>query len=250
MLVASLAVGHLSKGLSMKLEAEEKRRKQTEEALREANKKLNLLNSITRHDILNQLMVIDGYLEIFQEECHGDEKLRIYFDRIIQSTKMIEHQISFTKFYQELGVQAPVWHRVQSVAERISRMSGFEKIRFTISTESLEVFADPLFEKVFFNLFDNAVRHGEHVSEIHVRFERKEKEGVIIVEDNGVGVSTEDKPKIFQRGYGKHTGFGLFLTKEILTITGVTIQETGKPGQGARFELIVPSGGFRVLSAT
>lgn len=70
------------------------------------------------------------------------------------------------------------------------------------------------------------------------------------MEDNGVGVSTEDKPKIFQRGYGKHTGFGLFLTKEILTITGVTIQETGKPGQGARFELIVPSGGFRVLSAT
>lgn len=249
-LVASLAVGHLSKGLSMKLEAEEKRRKQTEEALREANKKLNLLNSITRHDILNQLMVIDGYLEIFQEECHGDEKLRTYFERVIQSTKMIEHQISFTKFYQELGVHAPVWHRVQSVAEWVSGMAGFEKIRFTINTESLEVFADPLFEKVFFNLFDNAVRHGEHVSEIHVRFERRGTEGVIVVEDNGVGVSVADKPKIFLRGYGKHTGFGLFLTKEILTITGVRIQETGKQGQGARFEMIVPSGGFRVLAAT
>ena len=248
-LVASFAFGQVSKGLSARLDAEEKRRKRSEDALREANKKLNLLNSITRHDILNQLMVIDGYLEIFQEECRGDEKLVSYFDRVIQSTKMIERQISFTKFYQELGVQAPDWHRVQIIADNVSRMVGFEKIRFTIETGEIEIYADPLFEKVFFNLFDNAVRHGEHVSEIRILFEQRGTDGILIVEDNGIGISDVDKPQIFRRGYGKHTGFGLFLTREILAITGITILETGEPGHGARFEITVPGGEFRLAGS-
>jgi signal transduction histidine kinase len=249
-LVDSLAFIHVSKGLSAQLEAEERRRKRSEEALREANKKLNLLNSITRHDILNQLMVIDGYLEIFGEECHGDEKLKTYFEKVIRSTKMIEHQITFTKYYQELGVQEPVWHRVQAVGERVSQMHGFEKVKFTIGTDLLEVYADPLFEKVFFNLFDNAVRHGEHVTMIRIRSEQKDGNLILIVEDDGIGISNEDKPKIFRRGYGKHTGFGLFLTREILDITGITIHETGRPGTGARFEITVPAGKFRFAPAS
>ena len=117
--------------------------------------------------------------------------------------------------------------------------------RFAIKTDNLEVYADPLFEKVFFNLFDNAVRHGEHVTEIWIRFEQRGYAGVLIVEDDGVGVTKEDKSKIFRRGFGKYTGFGLFLTREILAITGITIQETGEPGKGARFEMIVPTGEYR-----
>jgi signal transduction histidine kinase len=249
-IIASLVFVHVSKGLSARLEAEEKRRKRSEEALREANKKLNLLNSITRHDILNQLMVIDGYLEIFQEDCQGDEKMKANFEKVIRSTKMIEHQISFTKFYQELGVREPVWYRVQEVATTVSHMPGFEKIRFTIDAGDLEVYADPLFEKVFFNLFDNAIRHGEHVTEVQILFVQKGHEGILIVEDNGAGVSAEDKTRIFRRGFGRHTGFGLFLTKEILEITGITIRETGRPGEGARFEMTIPAGFFRFVPLT
>ncbi len=248
-LVASLAFGHVSKGLSARLDAEEKRRKRSEDALREANNKLNLLNSITRHDILNQLMVIDGYIEIFRQEISGDEKLRKYADRIYQSAKLIEDQISFTKFYQGLGVKAPVWHRVGLIAQNVSRMAGFSKIRFIIETGDLEIFADPLLEKVFFNLFDNAVRHGEQVTEIRIRFRQERDDGILVVEDNGVGVTPEDKPKIFLRGFGKHTGFGLFLTHEILAITGITIRETGEPGMGARFEIVIPKGEFRFPGA-
>jgi len=37
----------------------------------------------------------------------------------------------------------------------------------------------------------------------------------------------------------------LFLSQEILSITGITITETGEPGKGARFEITVPKGGYR-----
>ena len=102
-----------------------------------------------------------------------------------------------------------------------------------------------MLERVFFNLLDNSVRHGEHVTEIRVS-SLLDKNGLNIVwEDNGVGIPPDQKEKIFERGFGKNTGLGMFLTREILSLTDITIQETGEPGKGARFEITVPNGMWR-----
>jgi signal transduction histidine kinase len=45
----------------------------------------------------------------------------------------------------------------------------------------------------------------------------------------------------------KNTGLGLFLSREILAITGITITENGTPGKGARFEITVPEGMYRFV---
>ncbi|WP_292418405.1 ATP-binding protein [Methanoregula sp.] len=95
-------------------------------------------------------------------------------------------------------------------------------------------------ERVFFNLFDNAHRHGEHATEAVVQCGTDGEALTIVVEDNGIGISEEEKEKIFEKGWGKNTGYGLFLVREILSITGITIRETGTPGKGARFEIRVP----------
>jgi len=67
----------------------------------------------------------------------------------------------------------------------------------------------------------------------------------ILCEDDGVGISAGDKKKLFTRGFGKNTGLGLFLSREIFAITGITITENGEPGKGARFEITVPKGMYR-----
>jgi signal transduction histidine kinase len=66
-----------------------------------------------------------------------------------------------------------------------------------------------------------------------------------VCEDDGDGIIAEEKEKIFERGFGKNTGLGLALSREILAITGITITETGEPGKGARFEIAVPKGMWR-----
>lgn len=73
---------------------------------------------------------------------------------------------------------------------------------------------------------------------------------MITVADNGAGISLEDKQHLFERGFGKNTGLGLFLSWEILSITGISIDETGTPGNGARFEIMVPEGAFRYDSVS
>ncbi|MCX6689119.1 MAG: HAMP domain-containing sensor histidine kinase [Methanoregula sp.] len=67
----------------------------------------------------------------------------------------------------------------------------------------------------------------------------------IVCEDDGMGIPTEDKKRLFTKGFGKNTGLGLFLSREILAITGITITENGIPGKGARFEISVPKGAYR-----
>jgi len=102
-----------------------------------------------------------------------------------------------------------------------------------------------MLEKVFSNLLDNSLRHGGHVTGIGVSAHESDQGLVVVWEDNGVGIRAGEKERIFERGFGKHTGFGLFLVREILSLTGITIKETGKPGTGARFELLVPKGAYR-----
>ncbi|MDD3858187.1 MAG: sensor histidine kinase, partial [Methanoculleus sp.] len=96
-----------------------------------------------------------------------------------------------------------------------------------------------------FNLLENAVRHGRTVTEIRVTAVPDGGGARIVWEDNGVGVPGEHKERIFERGFGSHTGLGLFLVKEVLSITGITIRGTGEPGKGARFEMAVPEGNVR-----
>jgi len=68
---------------------------------------------------------------------------------------------------------------------------------------------------------------------------------VIVCEDDGAGIPADMKAAIFKRGYFTHTGLGLYLSREILSITGITIAETSEPGKGTRFEIMVPKGAYR-----
>ncbi|MCK4269021.1 MAG: PAS domain S-box protein [Methanogenium sp.] len=222
-------------------------RKAAEQALEVANKKLQLLSGITRHDIFNQITGLAGYTDLIGEIVPEDSEVQNYLDNIIKLITTIEEQVRFTADYEELGMQPSRWQRVDDVVERAASGYADQGINVSTGTGTLEVFTDPMLEKVFFNLFDNAVRHGEHVTEISVTC-REEGDGrsmVITVEDNGVGIPAEMKEKIFGRGVGSNTGYGLFLTDEVLAITGMSIQETGEEGKGARFEILVPPGGWR-----
>ena len=221
-------------------------RKKAEDALISANHKLNLLSGITRHDIGNELQIMFGYLGFAREE-ELDPQLKEYITKVDVSAHHIERQLAFTRDYQNIGVESPIWQNVKFVISHAVQQIDISPIQIQSEISGIMVYADPLMEKVFFNLIDNAKRYGETITEIRFSGLEGTNGYTIICEDDGVGIPAEFKSKIFNREYYKHTGFGLNLSREILEITGITITETGEPGKGARFEILVPAGKFRII---
>jgi PAS domain S-box-containing protein len=215
--------------------------RKSEEALRKANRQLSLLSGITRHDILNKITVILGLLGISEMDS-TDPAQKEYFQMMKSNIHEIRTQIEFTRIYEELGSQEPRWVQVDTV---IPRSSLPDSITLTADVQGISIFADPMLGKVFFNLLDNAVQHGQRVTEIRVYAHESEESLTLVWEDNGVGIAAEEKELIFERGFGKHTGLGMFLVREILSLTGISIRETGVPGTGSRFEIHVQKGAFQ-----
>jgi signal transduction histidine kinase len=226
------------------LKAEIRERKRFESAIQLANRKLNTLSSITRHDILNQITAIVMYLSL-AEEVVTDPVTREHLQKIEQVTQLIQRQIRFTRDYQNIGSSTPQWLNVAVTEKEAITDLDLGGVTIEAVLGGLEIYTDFLLEKVFFNLVDNSLRHGEKVTRIRFYYRETPDGLTIVIEDDGIGIPLNAKERIFKREYYRNTGYGLFLASEILSITGLVIKETGEPGKGARFEIHVPPGSFR-----
>jgi PAS domain S-box-containing protein len=221
--------------------------KQLEESLWQTNKKLNLLNNITCHDILNHLTVLLANLELAGENP-GLPESQEFMNKGILAVNKIQALIRFTRYYQDLGIAAPEWQNLRKVCMR-AIPPGWEGVTMIFVSDDLEIFADMLLEKVFCNLFDTIGDFTNQMPAITISsYENPESGGITItVEDNGTGIPDNKKEQVFWRGYGTGAGSGLFLAREILLITGITIHENGIWGKRTRFEIQIPPQGFRFV---
>ena len=216
-------------------------RKRAEDALRQANGKLNLLNAVTRHDVLNDIAALGMYLSL----PGGDGEALAMTGKLAPLLRSLQRKMEFTRDYADLGMKEPEWENVADAVQEGIAAVNRGGLRVELDLPALEIRADPLFSRAVANLVDNTIRHGERATRIRFGARAEGDRYTLLVEDDGMGIPEGKKELIFRRGYGRHTGFGLFLIREILAITGMTITETGEPGRGARFEIGIPPGGFR-----
>lgn len=222
-------------------------KRMNEVALKQSNQKLNLLSSITRHDIINKLTISKGYLALLTDDSLTPMQEKL-IDGITRSMNDIDQFIVFTRTYQEIGLKAPEWQDVRNVCNQAITGVQAEKITIHNEINGVLILVDPLFEKVCYNLIENAIRHGKHLTTITIAAGEREDGLVISISDDGIGVLDGEKELIFERGFGKNTGFGLFLVREILSISGITISECGQYNSGCRFEIRVPKRGYSFSS--
>ncbi|MEM2979584.1 MAG: PAS domain S-box protein, partial [Methanomassiliicoccales archaeon] len=216
--------------------------KKVQDALALANKKLHLLGSVTRHDIMNQLTVISGSLQLLSDAIQ-DEKQRRFLSMALRAASNIERHLDFSRDYEKMGANPPQWINLSKIISKALATIDRSRVNVNVQIdEHIEIFADPLIEKVFVNLLDNAVRHGGiKLRNIIIMQKERDDSITVICEDDGQGIEESRKADLFEGRYGR----GLYLIKEILSITGMTIQECGRPGEGARFEITIPRDSFR-----
>ena len=211
------------------------------------NLKMDLLFSITRQDILDNLAVIMSHLERAQlKNTHDD--MQKFFDKTIGSIESIRNQISYMRALQELGLVAPKWQPVRQAFYDAVKLLPDTSVDIRADVGTLEIFADPLFPRVFYTLLDNSLRNGGGtLSAIRLSARRENRVLTIVYEDNGPGIPAGEKEKIFETGYDEGTWEGLFLVRELLSYTRILIRENGIYGSGVRFEIEVPEDKFRIL---
>lgn len=215
-------------------------RRLAEQAVRLARKKLHMMNDVSRHEIR---ATIAGLLDQVQKAERENQGVRQSSSvrEIRSSISRLERQIRFTEEYEEIGIHPPRWLPLDQL------VPSTDHIRIVRDPDlgKFEIFADPLVTKVFRYLAENTIRHGIRATEIRFAVSAVDTGLHISVGDNGTGIPAADKKKIFHRTGGDRIGMGLFLVREILAITGITIEEDGVPGEGAHFRILVPETAFR-----
>ena len=221
-------------------------RKNAEDALRQANAKLNTMGRLTRNDLM---AAVSALLKRIAEGIRefGDPAVRRYLDSLEEDARLVQRRAEITRDYQDLGLRSPGWQPLQKVIREATSCLLLPGVSVRPWVERLEVFADPMLDRVFSNLIENSARHGKTVSQVVITYQLRDGALSIYVEDDGVGVPEAEKEKIFEYGVGGGGGLGLFFVREILSITNMTIRETGRPGEGARFVIDVPPDGYRIV---
>lgn len=235
--------------ISKRLAIEVIQRKEAEQNLKDAGNAYRMIMSTTRHGVKNQLITMGVCLELMKGEV-GDHGMDQYYDIMEQVTEKIGHLIEFTCQFESLGLNVPVWIDIGDVIDQVNNGFYVGSLTFHNDVSGIDVLMDPLIEKVFYSLVENSYMHGGHVSDIWYSCTRVGGTLELTYADNGVGVPESDKSGIFLKGFGKNTGLGLYFCKEILSVFGVSIKETGEPGKGAQFTITFPMGAYRTAVAS
>jgi len=221
------------------------RRVAAEEALQAARDKLHLLSRISAdhlHRTVNEMIVAIDTAGVGDRGVAPADLL----SRIGTLARNLVRQITLTETYQDLGASPARWIPVQRALESLGSPEKAGEVALRFWAERLELFADPLFHDVLTHVVENALRHGTTLKNLVVTYHRTDGGLDLIIEDDGIGIPSEKKELIFEYDSGKHSGLGLYICRQILGVTGMTIVENGKEGAGARFVIHVPEGNYRI----
>ena len=222
-------------------------RKRYEQRLLEQRDDLETLNEVLRHDIRNDLQLIEAYADMLDQ--HVDDEGREHLKKVQQSA---DNAISLTDTAGDLAnvlLRSDTDDCAKFIDLKPALTAEFEEVRelnpeatmtITDPLPDIEVAAGELLSSVFRNLLKNAIQHNDKDRpEITVSVQIAEETAVVRVADNGPGVRDELKPEIFGKGEkgldSAGTGIGLYLVQTLVESYGGSVRVEDNDPEGAVF---------------
>lgn len=208
-----------------------------------ADRKLKMMGRVTRHDVMNQLLILEGYAELFfDQDVPAEPK---HGEMIKSSLAKIRTLYELQSEYEKLGSTEPRWQGLADMVNNCLDLLGDDVEDVSLELMPVELFCDDLMEKAVYNIIHNSLVHAVGSRSLGVATSVSDGELLLKIKDDGPGIRPEDKEKIFERGVGDSSGMGLFMVREILDVNQMTVSEEGVPGEGACFVIRIPEGHWR-----
>jgi len=218
--------------------------KEDKKKVEQLNQKLHIVGSLTRHDVANKLMVVKTNAYLLRKIAGDNAEVAKYLGGIDAAIDAAKEIFEIGRSYELLGCQELVEVDAgKSFDDAALLFNSLRNIEVINQCHGVVVTADLMLGRLLYNLIGNSLKHGEKVTQIRFYFNKSSSFLRLYYEDNGVGISAENKAKLFLKGFttGNGSGLGLKLIKDILEVYGWTITEEGKPGDGAKFVITIPS---------
>ncbi|OYR49360.1 PAS domain-containing sensor histidine kinase [Halorubrum sp. Ea1] len=225
--------------------------KEYEQTLEQQRDNLTLLNQVVRHDIRNQLMVVESYTDLLKDSL-PDDRSRTYARTVIEAAKqaaeITETAKDVTDVLLQVGADRTPMSLRDELTEQIEKVRS-DQDRATISVDGsvpdVTVLADELLESVFRNLLTNAVVHNDKdAAEIGVSTRVGDGSVRVSIADNGPGIEDKHKEQIFQEGEkgleSGGTGIGLYLVKTLVDKYGGGVWVEDNEPTGSVFVVELP----------
>ncbi len=227
-------------------------RKKAEEAFRRGqkdleiiNEKLQVIGSLTRHDIGNTLTTAKLNLYLLKKKVTNDPQLAACINSLETAFEQSAKILEFSRIYEKIGAEKLKELDVAKQFDEASALIPHGEVRLINEVQGLSVLADSMLRQLFYNLIDNSLKHGKNVSEIKLSFKSDGQALKLIYEDNGVGIASENKDKIFLHGFTTGgSGIGLKLVKRMIEVYGWAISEEGREGKNAKFVIMIPAASY------
>jgi K+-sensing histidine kinase KdpD len=190
------------------------------------------------------MTVLLGYLGR-TKKATKDPVLLGYLDRQEQAAKAISNEINMTREFKDLGQQPPEWQKLGPAILTVTDRFKKPDITFVMDLPDIEIYADVHLDRVFHRLFSIALMAGDNITRFHIHHAQNDSDLYLYIGDDGTAIPQERKeslPDLQDDGSGMR---GLFIAREILSLTGITLTETGTRDRGSGFVLKIPASYYR-----
>ncbi len=209
------------------------------------------------HELKTPLHLISGYSEIIKSQLVSAEDVQKFSEKIYEESQrmvqLVDDIIKLSHLDEASQVsmeRVDLYAIANNVLDSLSRKASQKHVALRLAGQPTLLEGNPsLLHSIIYNLCDNAIKYNKENGQVHVAIVEDDQAIILEVTDTGIGISAEDKERIFERFYRVDksrskkvggTGLGMSIVKHAVHIHQASISISSEMNKGTKITVWFP----------